>query len=120
MALENDLEFVLGYKSKLIGEDNPNADYIPVLDRGIFSFFIYTNLVTETIVGDSRVKLLRSIHVRSIEYNKIHNQIIQDPVYVEFSMKSFQNVEIKLCDTYGSKVPLKNTKIHIKLGFIRL
>ena len=117
IILQNGLEYILGFRDKILREQHTVANYLPQLDRGIFAFFIYCNICSETVVGNSLVRLLRTVHVPRVKYGETINHVIDNPLYIDVSRNILDTIEVEIRDAYGNLIPFQSTKILMTLNF---
>ena len=94
------------------------ADYISDLDANAHSMFIYTDIIRDTLVGNTYAPLLRNVNVvpkrdnyvqRS--YDRIH--------YAKVNSNRINNIEIKICNSLGELIKFNFGDIIIKIHFRR-
>ena len=120
LILAEGLHFVLGYNKSQLDQTYTKAEHSPQLQRGIFSFFLYTDIVRETLVGDVMVPLLRTVHVPHTTYGSIVNQIIENPIVIGLNRKRISSIEIMICTDVGEFVEFEGGKVLLILEFTRL
>ncbi len=120
ITLENGLEYTLGFRKKELDKKGKVADYAPSLDRGIFAFFIYMNILSETLCGDKMVPLLRTVHLPKSAYGSVVNQVIEQPIYVSINRNSIKSIEVLIMDEVGKPIPFRSSKVLMTLEFKRL
>lgn len=93
------------------------ADRSPDLRIANYNMFVYSNLVTETLVGDSMLPILRSVPVDPEQRGKYITKSFEKPRYIPLSSNFFQNIEILICDDLGQPIKFQwgKTVIHLHL-----
>lgn len=93
------------------------ADRSPDLHIANYNMFIYSNLVTETLVGDSMLPILRSVPIDPEQRGKYITKSFEKPRYIPLSSNFFQNIEILICDDLGNPIKFQwgKTVIHLHL-----
>lgn len=82
------------------------------------AFFIYTDIIEDQIVGDTKAKLLDTISIKGSAHNEAVSIDIQNPNYVNLSLKEFSNIYISIKDSFGDSIRFSNlSKVIIKLHF---
>ena len=94
------------------------SSLLPSLGTELFNLYIYSNIVKETLVGDTLVPLLRTIPVMG-ENGDYISKTFETPHYLPLARDFFQNIEIKITDDIGQNVQFKFGKTIIKLYFRR-
>ena len=94
------------------------SSLLPSLGTELFNLYIYSNIVKETLVGDTLVPLLRTIPVMG-ENGDYISKTFETPHYLPLARDFFQNIEIKITDDIGQNVQFKFGKTIIKLHFRR-
>lgn len=62
--------------------------------------------MSDQIVGDKQVALLRAVQVDG-EYGDIITKTYQNPLYIPVGVKNFETVEVDLSDGSGRRVPFE-------------
>lgn len=82
------------------------------------SMYIYTNIITPQIVGDSRVPLLRAVSVHGN-----HNEHVRDNFYhlqyVPVKLRNFRTIEIDIRNNIGELMPFHSGEVIVTLHFRR-
>lgn len=86
------------------------------IHQGIHSLFVYTNLVTPNLVGDSVVPLLRTVPIEG-EHGQLITKTYDRPHYVPVNGQSFEVIDINISDDHGNLIHFINGKVTIKLHF---
>ncbi len=120
LILQNGLKYTPGFREKDLNKKGKVADYAPSLDRGIFAFFIYMNILSETLCGDKMVPLLRTVHLPKSAYGSVVNQVIEQPIYVPINRNSIKFIEVLIMDEVGKPIPFRSSKVLMTLEFKRL
>ena len=94
--------------------------YAPALLKDIDTFWVYSDIVAESLVGNQEAKLLGIISVQHLS-NANKNGTVRvhydKPHYLPLSRSTISTIEIKIYDTYGRRpVQFKNDVI-IQLHF---
>ena len=116
-SLDKNLLAILGYESntKVPGI----ASLGPVLDRGIYSLFVYCDVCREVRVGNSLVPLLRNVSYTKGNYGDHITMSYDYPLYVPLSRRYIDSIEIKIADDTGEPVPFEEGKAVLTLHFRR-
>lgn len=110
----------------LLGEDN-KVELLPMalsytatsicdLRRGFYSLYVYCSIVEHTVVGDSKVPLLRVVNVSGQE-GKMVSKIYQNVQYIPVLIKSFSSIEIDIKDDAGRPIPFQRGRVIATLHF---
>lgn len=94
------------------------ADFVMDLDRGLHTFFIYSDIVESQLVGDSHVPLLRTIAVTG-RNGEVVSHSFDNIHYVALSRSTFQELLIHISDDTGRRVPFQYGRVIVKLHFRR-
>ncbi|MCP3664971.1 MAG: hypothetical protein GY696_21155 [Gammaproteobacteria bacterium] len=83
---------------------------------GVSTLYVYTDIISPMLVGDSAVPLLKTVHVEgghgdaiAKTYSKLH--------YVPLSTNNFQTIEINISDDLGKLISFQFGKVVVKLHF---
>ena len=127
LLLSKQLSTKLGFKQKVTFTEGENvADTICDLDNNCHIIFIYSNIVSETMLGNEFVKLLRTIATPST-LNHYLTQPIQyttltfdKPHYKKVSTSFENKIDIALVDSNGEPFVFKKGEAHVTLHFKRM
>ena len=92
------------------------ASFLGDIRALMYNMYIYSNLVRESLVGDSYVPLLRTVSVQGTEGSYIH-KLYEKVHYCKLSSDFIQDIEIKIRDETGQQVRFRYGKVVIKLHF---
>jgi hypothetical protein len=98
-----------------------NLDIIKASYKGdirvnMYNMFVYSNIVKETLVGDSFVPLLRTVPLDNEIGNYVHKSF-ETPHYIPLNTQFIPSIEIKLTDDTGECVRFDRGKVIVKLHF---
>ena len=94
-----------------------NSRYPMDTKAALYNLYVYTDLISESIVGDSYVPLLQTIpipHHRS--GNLIHKEFLL-PQYMKLQTGIVSSIHIQLCDETGHLVQFEKGHVILKLHF---
>jgi len=92
------------------------AERVCDLQRGFYSLFVYCDLVEPTVLGDTKVPLLRTVNISGKE-NLTVGRVYQNVQYIPVHRKQFDTIELDIRDDTGRKVPFERGKVVITLHF---
>jgi hypothetical protein len=93
------------------------ADSRPDLLRGTYNMYIYSNICSNVLVGNSFVPLLRAIPLKETPYGQVQSFIFEKPIYVPVTRRSIDTIEVELRDDTGELMPLEEGKTLLLLQF---
>lgn len=77
------------------------------LNAGIYSIFVYCDLIEPTFVGDSFAQVIRTVSIPSVPFSH-ECSVKYNPIqYHTLSKKVFEKVEIQLIDDTGDLIPFE-------------
>lgn len=94
------------------------GDFVMDLNRGLHTFFIYSDIVESQLVGDAYVPLLRTIPVTG-KSGEVMSRCFDNIHYVALSRSTFQEVQIHISDDTGRRIPFQYGRVIVKLHFRR-
>lgn len=105
------------------GEQAPSmktvkSSFPPSLGTDLYNLYVYSNIVKETLVGDSLVPLLRTVSVRGRNGDYI-TKTFETPHYLPLASDFIQHIEIKITDDLGENIKFRFGKVIVKLHFRR-
>jgi len=107
---------MMGFKSimKIPQQGNRAAD----LKRGIYSLYVYCDACEESIVGDTKVQLLRIVPIMG-EQGDYVCRTYDFPTYTPVQTKNFGDIKILITDDTGAEIPFRSGKSIVILHFRR-
>ena len=88
------------------------------LNRGLHTFFVYCDVIDGQLVGDTNVRLLRTVPV-SGKNGEIIAKSFDNIHYVSLNRSTFQEIEIQITDDLGRNVQFAHGRVIVKLHFRR-
>ena len=122
VRLHDGIAQVLGYgeTTTINGPDWAKPEYGVDVNHGVHSLYVYCDLVEDQIVGDSTVKVIRTIplkHKPGVVAPLATHFHTDNPHYVPVSKRNTQTVEIHIRDDTGHDIPFIAGKVIVKLHF---
>ena len=93
-----------------------NAADIPDLRVGLYSLYVYCNIVEPQIIGNAMAPILRAVNIRG-NFGDIIDEVYNNPHYVPVLKKEFNIIEINISDDTGKLVNFQYGKVFVKLHF---
>lgn len=119
------LATILGFNQQMLSNVDNRPSFVferaqreAALVHNLLLAYVYCDLVEPTIVGDTKVQLLRTVNVDTVNRN-IVNHIYTAPIYVPLQKKQFGSVEINIMSSSGLPVPFASGKSVVVLHFRR-
>ena len=106
VGFTGDIAAVLGFEQESWLDKKTVGSYAADINAGFSSMFVYCNLVTDQIVGDKQVPLLRTVQVEG-KYGDTITKTYPNPLYTPVGIKNFETVEIDISDQTGRRVPFE-------------
>jgi hypothetical protein len=121
IKLSRKLADVLGFERNIL--DTSDGQMVqnsktPYLNDYLSMAFVYCDLIESTIVGDTRVPLLRTVKV-DVKSQPLIHRTYTNPIYVPLQKKHFDSVEINIMTDTGDPVPFVPGKSVVVLHFRR-
>ena len=95
-----------------------SSELQPGLVDNTMMAYVYCDIVESTIVGDSKVPLLRTVNLDS-KADNIINHIYTSPVYRPIQKKHFDTIETYIYTDTGRPIPFETGKSVVTLHFRR-
>ena len=119
MVLSKKLADLLGFeRTQLPREDKYEAVSAADVTRDYNYLFVYCNVVVDSIVGDVRAPLLRSINVKG-RYGECVREIFVKPLYIPVRRNRFDTIEISIKGETGRPVSFNSGRSCVTLHFKR-
>lgn len=115
LYLENMGE-ILGFPNKSAIRGNMKSEYTADVGSNFSFFYVYTDLISSQIVGDTQAPLLRIVRVKGQDGETI-SQYYDRPQYLPLMRHSFQTIQVELRLNSGDFVPFQRGKVIIVLHF---
>ena len=94
------------------------ASRIADINAGLNAFFVYSDIIQSSCVGDSSAQLLRTIPVKSeTKWGDVVHLVFSKPHLIPLQSRNFTTIEIDLRDDSGAKIPFENGRVIVKLVF---
>jgi hypothetical protein len=85
--------------------------------RTLYTMFIYCDVVSYQMVGDSMAPLLRTVPVDNGTDADVVSYVFSKIHYVPLSRAAFDSIEIHLTDDTGADIEFKQGHVTVKLHF---
>jgi hypothetical protein len=119
LVLSKKLADLLGFeRTELSREEKYEAVSAVDVNRGYECLFVYCNVVVDSIVGDVRAPLLRSINVRG-RYGESVREVFVKPLYIPVRRNRFDTIEISIKGETGKPVSFNSGRSCVTLHFKR-
>ncbi|GFX28682.1 uncharacterized protein TNCV_4860461 [Trichonephila clavipes] len=115
LHLEN-LGELLGFKRNAIIIGNMKSEFVADAWSNFSVFYVYSDLISPQIVGDTQAPLLRIVRTKGKDGEKI-SHYYDRPQYLPLVRHSFQTIQSELRLNSGDFVPFERGKVIIVLHF---
>jgi len=85
---------------------------------GIHNIYVYTDIVENLVVGDSRAPLLRIVEAEG-DYGDVLYQSFEIPHYIPVRKKRFDTIELDIRDVFGEPLSFESGALVVTLHFRR-
>ena len=83
-------------------------------NRPYKTVYVYTNIIEPVVVGDTKVRLLRTLEANGDE---VVHRVFSSPVYLPLQTKNFDSIEINIMSDSGELMPFLLGKSTVTLHF---
>ena len=121
IKLSRKLADILGFESELLdasGGQMVQNSKAPYLADYLSMAYVYCDIIEPTLVGDTKVQLLRTVKVDTKAQPLIY-RTYTNPIYTPLQKKHFGTVEINIMTDTGEPVPFAPGKSVVTLHFRR-
>ena len=87
------------------------------LNAGMYSLYLYTDIIEDQIIGDAFAPLLRIVHMDKKGSGDVVTRTYQSPHFVKVRMKHFDTITVRIRRDTGEKIRFQRGKIVAKLCF---
>jgi hypothetical protein len=101
-----DIAAVLGFDQDCYVTKKTTSPYAADINAGFSSMFVYCDIVSDQIVGDKKVPLLRAVQIKG-NYGDTITKTYQNPLYIPIGTKQFETLEVHITDESGRRVPFE-------------
>lgn len=126
IGLHPTLAAILGYTdnsfNNLLGDKryiNYTSRYLMDTKASFYNLFVYTDLVSETLVGDAYVPLLQTVPIQNHQSGELIHKDFLLPQYMKLQTGTISSIHVQLCDESGNLVKFTNGHVIVKLHFKR-
>ena len=95
-----------------------HADHVIDLDNNLRMLYVYSDIASFSLVGDTRVPLLRVVDTQGT-YGQMVSATFTHPHYVPLAHSDFETIEINISNELGKPVPFEFGKSVVTLHFRR-
>lgn len=98
---------------------NSQEAKLPIdLHAGMYSLYVYTDIIEDQLVGDAFAPLLRIVHMdKKGPSGDVTTRTYQSPHFVKVRMKHFDTITVRVRRDTGEKIRFQRGKIVAKLCF---
>ena len=120
LIMKNGLNEILGFDKTHLYTGSHVAQKAPLLNRGIYNFYIYCNICSDVQVGNVKAPLLQTVEVDEGKKWGIPRTIrFTRPIYVPLNTNNFHSILIEIRDDTGELVHFGKGKTVLTLHFRR-
>ena len=87
------------------------------LTGGLYSLFLYTDIVEDQIIGDVNAPLLRIVPIDQKKCGDTVTKTYQDPHFIKLKMSHFDTISMHIRRDTGEKISFQRGKVIVKLCF---
>ena len=117
IGMFGNLHQLLGFRTKTV-DRGTIAAHPPLLHRGIYSLYVYSNVCEYSLVGDTQVPLLRSVPLKSsTKFGDVESTVFMNPMYIPVNKTFIDNIEIDIRDDAGEEIPFEEGRTVVVLHF---
>ena len=125
LAFGSDIATVLGFDMVVDGtvditliKKTTISPRVADVNAGIYSLFVYTDIIQAQLVGDTEVCLIRLVPVEG-KHGDMVTRTFRNSQYLPISKKQFSTIEVNIKTDTGEKVPFESGKVITTLHFRR-
>lgn len=116
-----DSTFIYTVQPRQEDDEMPDSEFFGehLMDTraSFYNMYVYSDLVSETLVGDAYVPLLQTVPIQShLAGELVHHEYIH-PQYMKLQTGSISSIQIQLCDESGNLVRFDKGHVIVKLHF---
>jgi hypothetical protein len=118
VMISKQLQYLLGFDKIYLKSSSKitRAKYPPALRGGIDSLFVYCDIISPQIIGDSLEPLLRVVPITGAHGDNV-DKVFLAPHYVPVLQKQFQSIEISINTDQDEPIKFQFGKSFVKLHF---
>ena len=118
ISMKDDLATMLGCESPLPSPitTSLSTPYSPDVQLGIYSLYVYSDLLEAQAVGDSRVPLLRIIPVQG-SHGEFITKTYERPQYFPVQKSRVDTVQVDIRDDTGELIHFESGKVVVTIHF---
>ena len=88
------------------------------LNAGMYSLYLYSDIVEDQLIGDVFAPLLRIVHRKDrVKGGDIISRTYENPHFVKVKMKRFDTIDMHIRRDTGEKISFQRGKVIVKLCF---
>ena len=110
--------FAYNEEESTLGSVVYNGVFKSDVRSSLFHMYIYSDLVSTTVVGDTYVPLLQTLPIRHHhQRDTMIYEEFQNPHYMHLQTGSVTSITIRLCDESGNSIRFTSGHVVVKLHF---
>lgn len=87
------------------------------MNAGIHTFYVYSDIVKPSFVGDTYSKILRVVQVPNVKFGDSVKEIFDTPHYYQLSSKEISSIEIDIKDDTNNPIKFRFGRVVVVLHF---
>lgn len=117
--LDSGLSYILGFRDEKLIEKTAIGRFQINLSGGVTSLFVYSDIITPQVYGNTSVPLLRIVNIDGSDGEEV-TKTFSNPHYVTVNRKFFETVDIIISDDHGKPITFESGRCIVKLHFKRV
>ena len=110
LYLTDDIAVILGFEIEMIFSETTQSPRVADINAGLYSMYVYCDIIQAQLIGDVEVPLLRIVPVEG-KHGDMITKTFQNLQYVPIVKKQFSTVEMDIKTDTGEKVPFESGKL---------
>lgn len=109
VSFDDDIAAILGFEVPFQRVITTTTTSLRAADihGGIYSLYIYCNIIQPQFVGDTQVQLLKIVPIEG-EHGQVVTKTYQNPQYIPLLQRQFNTIEINIKDSTGKFIQFES------------
>lgn len=117
VMLSKPLQYLMGFQDQKLSSKLNVAQFPVDIRAGIDTLYVYCSIIENQIVGDTKVKLLRSVNVTKGAYGELVEKVFYTTHYVPVLNQEIESIAVEIKGTTGTLIPFQFGNTMLKLHF---
>jgi hypothetical protein len=117
LQLTEHISRILGFENTTIFTKENYGSFQVDVHRGVYTFYVYTDIISSQYIGDAHAPLLRTVDVDHSIVGGMVCRTYNSPHYVPIKIRDIETIKVDIRLDSGELVPFESGQVISKLHF---